>query len=101
MNGKLFLDAKTAQVWKIEYEVVIQPAIVTSPLLITSSVYEYQASKFGILTPKRLTITNNRIFGKKTPEIESKLFATTILEYSNFESINSNIKDYKVGEGKP
>lgn len=98
MNGTMWLDAETAQVWRINYEVSINPANIGKSLLITKSSYQYQPSKFGILTPSVITISSHRVFGKKSNDVESKLFGTVVLKYSNFENIGSEIKDYKVGK---
>lgn len=98
MNGKLWLDAETGQMWKIEFEVWIQPLGATKKHLVTKSTYEYQSSRFGILTPKKLTINSFRLFGNKAAEIESKPYVVTTLEYTNFESIDANVRDYQVGK---
>lgn len=96
LNGVMRLDAANGEMWKNEYQVVIQPEILDKPLITNESFYEYQPSPFGIAVPKKITITSYRTFGTPGKDLTVAKFATTVLVYSNFSQLNSEAKDYKV-----
>lgn len=97
LNGKMWLDAKNGEMWKNEYQVTIQPAILDKPIVTNESYYEYQPSRFGIAVPKTIVITSYRTFGNPGKDLIVSKFATTTLNYSNFSELDSEAKDYKVG----
>ncbi len=45
----------------------------------------------------RITLSDNRIFGDKTGEVELRPFTSTVLEFTNFENISSEVKDDQLG----
>jgi hypothetical protein len=100
LNGVMWLDAETGEMWKNKYEVSIQPAILDKPIVTNESSYEYQPSRFGIAVPKDITITSYRTFGAPGKDLSVSKFATTVLSYSNFSELNSEAKDYKADDDK-
>jgi hypothetical protein len=71
-RGRLWLDAKTAQIRREVREFALQPPSVNRPLVLIRYEFEYSDSRFGFLTPKRIVITNNsrgRTGADKKPEL--------------------------------
>lgn len=97
IEGKLWLDAETAQLWRAEYAVSIWPAALTKPVVSSTFVYEYQSSEFGTHLPRSLRIVAYRFNGKSEKDlVRTKSYAKTI-EYSKFSKPDSEIKDTRVG----
>lgn len=98
LNGKMWIDVKTGEIWKNEYQVMIQPKILDKPILANESYYEYQPSKFKIAVPKTIVITSYRTFGEPGKNLIVAKFASTTLNYSKFNELNSEAKNYKIDE---
>ncbi len=90
LRGKLWIDAKTFQIWREEQELTAQ---VSQPIVILSTIFEYQTSDYGILVPKNIALT---IFNAKKEKDSKKYFAQkdTIIgfEYSKFRQTNVDVK---------
>jgi hypothetical protein len=56
-QGKLWLDARTAQIRREERELVFKLAKIEEPLVLIRQEFYYTASQFEILTPSRITLT--------------------------------------------
>jgi hypothetical protein len=91
MNGKLWIDAKTFQVWREERRLTIQPAESNKPVTINESEFEYQKSDLGILTPKKITFTDYAVKNKKK-EISAVKDAKATFEYKNFSKADVEVK---------
>lgn len=88
LRGKLWIDAKTFQIWREEQELTAQ---VSQPLVVLSTIFEYQTSDYGILVPKNivLTVYNAKKDGGKYITVKD----TTIgFEYSKFRQTNVDVK---------
>ncbi|HVE58773.1 MAG TPA: hypothetical protein VNB22_18205 [Pyrinomonadaceae bacterium] len=88
LRGKLWIDAKTFQIWREERDLTAQ---VSQPLVILSTIFEYQTSDYGILVPKNivLTVYNAKKDGSKYYTVKD----TTIgFEYSKFRQTNVDVK---------
>jgi hypothetical protein len=88
LRGKLWIDAKTFQIWREEQELTAQ---IAEPLVILSTIFEYQTSDYGILVPKNivLTVFNAKKDGNKYYTVKD----TTIgFEYSKFRQTNVDVK---------
>ncbi len=88
LRGKLWIDAKTFQIWREERELTAQ---VSQPIVVLSSIFEYQTSDYGILVPKNilLTVYNTKKDGGKYLTVKD----TTIgFEYSKFRQTNVDVK---------
>ena len=71
-RGRLWLDAKTAQIRREVREFTLQPPSMDRPLVLIRYEFEYVDRRFGFLTPKRIVITNNsrgRTGADKKPEV--------------------------------
>lgn len=96
VQGRLWLDAETAQLQRDEFFVTIQPAFLSQPVVTANFVYEYQASEFGILVPKKLYMFTYRLRGKSERELVKTKGSTKTFEYSRFSKPSSNIKETKI-----
>jgi len=88
LRGKLWIDAKTFQIWREEQELTAQ---IAQPLVVLSTIFEYQTSDYGILVPKNivLTVYNAKKDGSKYYTVKD----TTIgFEYSKFRQTNVDVK---------
>jgi hypothetical protein len=95
VQGKLWLDAETGQIWRDEFTVAIHPATLSKPEVSANFLNEYQSSEFGILVPKKLRIESYRLKGKNDKTLAKSKKTTITCEYSKFTNANSEIKDAK------
>lgn len=88
LRGKLWIDTKTFQIWREEQELTAQ---IAQPLVILSTIFEYQTSDYGILVPKNiaLTVYNTKKDGGKYMTVKD---ATIGFEYSKFRQTNVDVK---------
>lgn len=91
--GKFWIDANTFQIKREQRQFTIQPARLEKPLTIISDEFEYQASAFGILTPKRIVHMQYRVRTKVPTAIKE---ARIILEYDKFTKPDVEIKSAEV-----
>jgi hypothetical protein len=90
LRGKLWIDAKTFQIWREERELTVQGV---EPLVILKTTFEYQASDYGILVPKQILLTSNNI--RKSSEANQFVAVkdmSVIFDYSRFRKTNVDIK---------
>ena len=90
LRGKLWIDAKTFQIRREEQELTVQT---TEPTLLMSSYFDYQASDYGLLVPKTISVTTydlkkQKSDGRYIPVKES----TVNLNYSKFRQTNVEVK---------
>ena len=97
LKGKIWLDAETAQIWRNEFTVTIQPAFLSKPVISGEYLDEYQSSKFGILVPKRFYFVSKRFVGKGEKDLVATKAAAKTFEYTNFRKPDSEVKDTKIG----
>lgn len=57
-RGRFWFDAETAQIRREVREVTLQPPSLDHPLVFIRHEFEYEDSRFGFLTPKRIAIIN-------------------------------------------
>jgi hypothetical protein len=90
LRGKLWIDAKTFQIWREERELTAQP---NDPVLLLANIFEYQTSDFGILVPKNITLTIFNAKKEKGSGKYSSLKDTNMsFEYSKFRQTNVEVK---------
>ena len=99
MNGKIWLDAETAQIWRNEFKIVLNPANLSNPVVSAEFVYEYQPSDFKILVPKKFQMINYEINGKNDKKLRVSKSGEMIFEYSKFSEAKIEIQKYQI-EGK-
>lgn len=56
-RGRLWLDARTAQIWREEREIVARLSNFPDPIPVISFEFHYTPSSFNILVPQRITFT--------------------------------------------
>lgn len=98
LQGKLWLDADTAQLWRDEFFVTIQPAFLSQPVVSANFLNEYQSSEFGILTPKKLWFLTYRFTGKTEQDMTRTKGGEKTFAYSKFSKPSAEIKEVKIGK---
>jgi hypothetical protein len=96
-RGRLWLDAKTAQLRREEREVTLQHPLLSQPLLLMRFDFEYTDSSFGILTPKQIvfsTYNNVQAGANKLPEL--RLGGKLTFQYSGFRRFDVSSPDASV-----
>ena len=90
LRGKLWIDAKTFQLWREERELTAQTA---NPTVILKSDFEYQPSEFGILVPKKISLVQYDIRKKgKDSQISAVKDTQVDFSYSKFRKANSDVQ---------
>jgi hypothetical protein len=88
LRGKLWIDAKTFQVWREERELTIQSP---EPVVLLSTTLDYQASNYGILLPKQISLLTNQI--KKNSNQYAAVRETKVnFDYSKFRKTEVDVK---------
>lgn len=89
LRGKMWIDAKTFQIWREERELFVHSA--AEPVVLLSTVLDYQTSDYGILVPKQITLTTNQSRKKDGKYITVKDFMI-IFDYSKFRKTETDVK---------
>ncbi len=93
MYGSLLIDAETFQTWHETRTISVQPAGFATPVPVITDVFEFQASDFGILTPKVITHTQFSINTKRATVTKE---ADIRFEYTNFTRPDVDVKSSEV-----
>jgi hypothetical protein len=96
--GKIWLDAETAQIWRNEFKVVLNPARLSKSVVSEELIYEYQPSEFKILVPKKFVLTTYRISGSGDKDLLVVKDRRMTFEYSKFSEIKTEIQKYEVNK---
>ena len=96
MIGEIWLDSKTAQIWRNEFKIVLNPYRLSKPIVSVKALFEYQSSDFGILVPKMFRIISNGIRGKDDKSLAITKLASITYSYSNFEQFKTDVDDYEI-----
>lgn len=88
LRGKMWIDAKTFQIWREERELFAQS---NEPVVLLSTMLDYQTSDYGILVPKQITLTTNQARKKDGKYITVKDFMI-IFDYSKFRKTETDVK---------
>jgi hypothetical protein len=89
LRGKLWIDAKTYQIWREERELI---ARTSDPVMLVSNNFEYQPSDFGILVPKTISLTIFTAKKEKDDKYSSFKDSTVSFEYSKFRKTNVEVR---------
>lgn len=89
LRGKLWIDTQTFQIWREERELT---ARVNDPVILLSSVFEYQPSDFGILVPKSISLTIYNAKKESGDRYNSLKDSNFVFEYSKFRQTNVEVK---------
>jgi hypothetical protein len=93
LNGMLWIDPQTFQVWKEERKFTVQAKGFSAPAVVSENILEYQPSDFGILTPRKIVYTQFKI-DKKAAAPQKDVDVT--FEYQNFTKPNVEVKSGEV-----
>jgi len=101
LRGKLWIDARTFQLWREESEVIVQPNVIRNPLTAQTNTFEYQKSDFGILVPKKIIVQSYFIKIKnKGEEVIHFLQTRATFEYTKFTKSDVEVKSGEVKSSK-
>lgn len=90
LRGKIWVDAKTFQVWREERELIVQTS---EPVVLLNTIFVYQTSDYGILVPKNITLTSYDLNKRKGGNgFEAIKDSTVNFEYGKFRQANVEIK---------
>ncbi len=95
VQGKIWLDAETGQIWRDQFTVAINPATLSKPEVTGNWLYEYQSSEFGVLVPKKLQLVSYQLKGKNDKTLSKNKTASITCEYSKFSNATGDTKDVK------
>jgi hypothetical protein len=93
MHGSLLIDAATFQTWHETRTISVPPQTFAAPVPVITDVFEFQASDFGILTPKLITHTQFSINTKRSVVTKE---ADIRFEYTNFTRPDVDVKSSEV-----
>jgi hypothetical protein len=96
INGKIWLDAETAQIWRNEFKIMIQPDRLSKPIAALELSYEYQSSEFKVLVPKGFVIATYKISGSSDRDLSVRKDRVMKFEYSKFNEFKTETKNYKI-----
>jgi hypothetical protein len=92
-KGRLWLDARTAQLWREEREIIVHLPKVTETVAVMRFEFNYRPSKFKILVPRQIIFSTlgsiRRVEGK--PPILSP-GGRVRFEYGQFEIFDVTVK---------
>lgn len=89
LRGKLWIDARTFQLWREERQLAIQTS---EPLVAIETVLEYSPSEYEILVPQKITFTENKIKKiSKTDDYGAAKNLQAAFDYSKFRKTNVEV----------
>lgn len=89
LQGKLWIDAATFQLWREERRVAVQQTN-GAPLIIQETVFEYNLSEFGILVPKKIVFLDNSV-KKNSGNFGTAKDTKVTFDYSKFRKTNVEV----------
>lgn len=92
-KGRLWLDARNAQLWREEREIVVNLPKLTEPVAIMRFEFRYTPSKFNILVPQRITFST--LGSIRNPEGLPPVFSPggrVTFEYGAFEIFDITVR---------
>jgi hypothetical protein len=93
-RGRLWVDAETAQLRREEREWTLRLPSLAGPLVFMRFEFDYAASTFGVLTPRRIVVsTYNRGRTRADKQPELLLGGKVVFEYENFRRFDVNSPD--------
>ena len=90
LRGKLWIDAKNFQIRREEQELTVQTP---EPIVLLSSIFEYQSSDYGLLVPKTFSLITYELKKQKGDGRFVPVKATSLnFDYSKFRQTNVEVK---------
>jgi hypothetical protein len=88
LRGKLWIDANTYQIWREERELTVQDP---NPVVLLTTVLEYQMSDYGILVPKQISLETNTV-KKQSNQYTAVKDMRVNFDYSKFRKTETDVK---------
>lgn len=88
VRGKLWIDTENYQIWREEREVFVQQP---NPVVLVTTVLEYQPSEYGILVPKQISLVTNSV-KKNSNQYAAVKDMQVSFDYSKFRKPESDVK---------
>ncbi len=90
LRGKMWVDAKTFQLWREERELTAQTE---NPIVLLRNEFEYQPSDFGILVPKHISLEQYNVKKSSQKNPSAVVKDTKVgFDYSRFTKTNVEVK---------
>lgn len=99
LSGRLWIDKETFQVLGEQRNVLVRPQSGQKPFAVMETSFTYQFSELGVLTPKRITLTDYNIRtkgGEFTVTVDNK----ATFEYTKFTQSDVEVKSGEVDSTK-
>jgi hypothetical protein len=101
LRGIFWIDKQTFQIRREQREVVFQPNNSAGQFVAMKADFEYQKSEFGVLTPKKITLSDFDIKAKdKGREITTTLDSRATFEYTKFSKSDVEVKSNEINTPK-
>lgn len=99
LSGRLWIDKETFQVLAEQRNVSVRPENHTEPVTVMEMSFNYQFSELGVLTPKKIVLTDYNIRTKKDEFSVAKSNIATF-EYTKFTLSDVEVKSGDVDGSK-
>ena len=99
LSGKLWIDKETFQVLAEQRNVLVRPENQEKPITVMEMSFNYQTSELGVLTPKKITLTDYNVKTRDDRFSVTKDNKATF-EYTKFTQSNVEVKSGEVDSSK-
>lgn len=96
LSGRLWIDKETLQVLGEQRNVLVRPQNGQKPFAVMETSFTYQFSELGVLTPKKITLTDYNI-RTKGDEFTITVDNRATFEYTKFTQSDVEVKSGEVG----
>lgn len=100
LRGTLWIDKETFQVLREWRDVVVFTDNGLKPIPVMEMTFEYQVSDLGVLTPKKVTLTDNNIKADKNESYSLVKDNKATFEYTKFTRSDVEVKSGEVDSTK-
>lgn len=100
LHGTLWIDKETFQVLQEWRDVVLPTNNGSKPIPVMEMTFEYQISELGVLTPKKITLTDNNIRVDKNGNYSLVKDNKATFEYTKFTRSDVEVKSGEVDSSK-
>lgn len=100
LRGTLWIDKETFQVLREGRDVVVPTGNGVKPISVMEMTFEYQISDLGVVTPKKVILTDNKIKADKNDNYSTVTDNKATFEYTKFTRSNVEVKSGDVDSTK-
>lgn len=100
LRGTLWIDKETFQVLRERRDVILPAQNQTKPIPVMAMTFDYQLSDLGVLTPKKITLTDNNVKVNKNDEYSVTADNKATFEYTKFTQSDVEVKSGEVNSTK-